>query len=214
MPNYKFTFPAAATGLPVTVTDPEGTAIATNTLGEPSEVQGGIVYSVGLTAGDYTARAVDAAIFADFRAPGILDITNSTVTLGAEPYYFQNTSGGTMSPGGGQNLTFDEALDGQIDIPNGLYLVDIGIDFSEADELRYATVNVSMGSNTKSMGPFAIVSNSTYPSYSRSVMFTIPAVYSDEANVVINVMTFMDADVVEPAAIGFSYAWAQFTKIA
>lgn len=81
MPAYTFTFPAAAARLAYTITNAAGTTVGTGTLGSPTDTQGPIVVTTTLPAGDYVATASDAAVFASFRAPGVLDIEASVVAV-------------------------------------------------------------------------------------------------------------------------------------
>lgn len=139
MPVYTFTFPAAAGGLPVSIADINGLEVTTSTLAETQDPpQGAVVLTRTLDAGAYVATASDAATYATFRSPGVLDLASSlgdgsSALLDGAAYWFERMESLVIPGGSPLNITWDTILgaeDGYTDyagdttmleLPDGIY---------------------------------------------------------------------------------------------
>lgn len=222
MPAYTFSFPAAAAGLPVSILQNNDDEVATDTLGTASEVQGAVILTATLPTGNYSARAADPAIFADFHAPGVLDVPNSLGAGGTigDPLLFFAGEGGSLAPNGSTSLTFDEVPEGLVpggsfNLEAGYYSAYVEIDFDEPAEARYLRLKIggTHADTPCANGPFLISSGATTPT-GRTLYVSTAVLLTDGGSFEVIVNHTVDSDVVTPADLDYSFAWVSLTKIA
>lgn len=166
MAIYNFSFPAAAAGLTATIRDDSGATVASQAVPSATDVQGPAVVAAELPVGWYAAQAVDAAINADFRAPGIIDVPaslSSGFTLDVPYWYFELNNGLDLPIATNTEIAWDTVYgseDGYSDYAGasqthltfgaGVYLVDFELDIEQPTSDRL--VNSSLLSRPPGAG--------------------------------------------------------------
>lgn len=207
MTTYNFTFPGAAAGLWASVYDFLGNPVGTGVLTASGD---NAVASFDLPTGTYTARMAGIDGDQSMVRP---DDTSPTLGLTGEQVYFEASEGGTIEGDATiATIEFDvlpENLTDAGDLPAGLYMVDVTVNFSQPTESRSISVSI-VGPPNYTEGPYIIGPGG---SAARNLGSNFLVIRTGNSPLGVTLRLAVDPDAVDPGDLVYGYAYAAFTPI-
>lgn len=222
MATFTFTFPAAAAGLPVTVTNRAGETVSTGTLGaaDPDFV----TYTVDLTWGDSYEATAQAAGSNNYHRTSGERTGSGGVNLANDPALFQ-CSTLNIGPYGGVNVPFTTLPTGVTEVSEGsatftgvgagLYLVEIELDFNDPSDERHLIVSVpSQKTYHPWQGPFIIKPGFGSGAAANLVFTQMVTILGDDTDFYLSINSCAADNAVDPTDLVLTSVSAALNKIA